>query len=243
MPSTYREKDTLNQNNFLAKTNYGYLQAAKVPQPQAQIHNENDLIAYYKSFQKITIDQNYGDAISDSTIRLNGLYAHVFSFERYWNDTLEIQKNMIVMIDHSMYSFVYGHFKEAQNMAREERERFFSGIVIDNVDFEDQLTLPKQEQYYPSGILLGYIFRYAILAALAFAAVLWFLKKYHYVRLIRNILFWTLFACGAVCLFFYTLNCLFFYSNDLYPLLVPGIICPILGSVLRIIKIPDHQDD
>ena len=92
IPSEYKKSDTLGQDNFLAKTEFAYLQAVKIPQPQARITNQKELIDYYIAFQKLTIDQNYGDLISDSTIELNDLYTRVFRFENFWNDSLEVQE-------------------------------------------------------------------------------------------------------------------------------------------------------
>jgi hypothetical protein len=232
-PLEYKRGDTLGQDNFLASTKVGYLQAVKIPQPQAQISNEKELIAYYDAFQKMTIEQSYGDLLSDSTIRIDDLYSRVFKLETYWNDTLEVQENMIVLIDHSMYSFTYAHFKYKRG-ALKERNTFFSGITIHNSDFEDQLTIPNK--YERSGEYFGYVFRYVFLAGIVLAITLWFLKKYEQVRIIKNFFAWTLLTWGAVCLFLYIGNV--FFSNNVYSLLIMGVVCLPIGFLLRKMRVP-----
>src|SRR5690606_40863338 len=57
IPSEYKKSDTLGQVNFRANTDFAYIQVAKIPQPQAQITNKQELIDYYVAFQKLTIEQ------------------------------------------------------------------------------------------------------------------------------------------------------------------------------------------
>lgn len=232
--SPYKKSDTLGQLNFLSTGNFGYIQVVKIPQPQAMITNVNELIEYYKAFQSITIDQSYGDLISDSTMKLNGLYLRTFIFENYWNDSLEIQENLILLVDRSMYSFTYAYLKEKQATIHREKERFFSGITIYSVDFEDQLTIPNKNEQY--GMFVGKIFQYIILAAIVLVIILWFLKKFKLVRLIKRIFSMIFLSWGGVCVFLYVGN-LFFDQNP-YSLLIMGIISLIVGYVLHVIKVP-----
>ena len=235
-PSDYKRTDTLGQKNFLGRTAAGYLQAIKVPWPQAHITNETDLIEYYNAFQKSAVEQSHGDLVSDSTIKLNDLYVRVFEFESFWNDTIEVQENMVILIDHSIYSFAYAYFKDQKEKARKERDEFFSNIITHDVAFEDQLTIPKSTSTERAGEFLDYIFRYVTIAALVLVIVLLFLKKYDQVRMIKNIFMMIFLTWGGVCLFLYVGN--IFLKNRADSLLIMGGSCLLIGFVLRKIKVP-----
>jgi hypothetical protein len=239
IPSTFRQSDTLGQRNFLATGQFGFLQAVKIPQPQAEIKNENELVNFYKAYQRIAIDQASGNLVSDTTLKLNDdLYIRTFTYEVVWNDSLEVQENMIIFIDHALYSFTYACFKEGKQAAKNERDQFFNGIKIYNSDFDDQLTIPNR--HVRQGEIVGYVLRYIMIALLILAIVLWFFKKYLYVRLIKNIFSWTFLIWGAICLVIYLGN--FFFGNPEFYFLIPGIACPIIGIALRWIKVPYTQN-
>src|SRR4051794_23972736 len=73
-PSDYKRTDTLGQENFHSRTDAGYLQAVKIPWPEANVTNEVGLTEHYVSLQNLMIERSLGDLVSDSTIQLNGLY-------------------------------------------------------------------------------------------------------------------------------------------------------------------------
>lgn len=176
-PSDYKKTDTLGQKNFLGRTDLGYMQAVKVPWPHAKVTNESDLMEYYDAFQKSTIERSSGELVSDSTIKLNGINVRFFAFENLFNDSLEVQESMIILIDRNLYPFTYAYFKDEKGKAIKERDIFFSSIAPHDVDFEDQLTIPPEiSSLERSGELFGYIFRYVTLAALVVALILLFSK-------------------------------------------------------------------
>lgn len=235
IPSDYTKSDTLGQENFLAKTEFAYIQAVRIPQPQAQINNEKELIDYYIAFQKLTVDQSYGDLVSDSTVKLNDLQVRVFQFETLWNESLEVQENRIVFIDSSMYSFTYAYFKDEEQLAKDDKSVFFSGIEFHDTDFKDQLTT-KRNKNEEAGEFVGYIMRYVIIAIIFITLLLFALKKYHLVKLIVNILSIGHLTWGVFCLFLYFINLILNSRFD--SLLIVGVICLIIGFVLRKIKLP-----
>ena len=236
-PSDYKKTDTLGQENFLGRTDVGYMQAVKIPWPQANVTNERDLMEHYDVFQKSTVERSVGDLVSDSTVKLNDLCVRVFEFENFFNDSLEVQENMIMLIDHSVYSFTYAYFKDEKEKALKEKDAFFTSIATDDVDFEDQLTMPRQASSLErSGELFGYIFRYVTLGALIVTIVLFFLKKYDQVRKIKNIFAMIFLTWGSVCLFLYLGN--LFFRNYVNSLLIMGGICLIVGYVSRKVNVP-----
>lgn len=235
IPVEYKKNDTLGQANFHARTDFAYIQVAKIPQPQAQIATKNELIGYYIAFQKLTIDQSYGDIISDSTIELDDLSARVFQLETFWNDSLEVQENTIVFVNKSMYSFTYAYFKDEKQLAKVDKEIFMSGITFHDTNFKDQLTIERNKNE-EAGEFVGFIIRYVVIAAILLAVILLFLKKYQLVKSILNILSLGSLTWGAVCLFLYIVN--LFMGNKLDLLLTIGVICLIIGFVLRKIKLP-----
>jgi len=238
IPSEYKKSDTLGQVNFRANTDFAYIQVAKIPQPQAQITNKQELIDYYVAFQKLTIEQSYGDIFSESTIELNDLSARIFQFENFWNDSLEVQENTIVFVDKSMYSFTYAYFKDEKQLAKRDKEIFSSGITFHATDFKDQLTIERNKNE-EAGEFVGYIMRYIIIATILLAVILFFLKKYRLVKSILNILSLASLTWGATCLFLYIVN--LFMENKLDLLLTGGVVCLIVGFVLRKIKLPQTK--
>lgn len=236
-PSDHKRTDTLGQKNFLGRTDVGYMQAVKVPWPQANVTNESDLMRHYDAFQKSAVERSLGDLVSDSTIKLNDLYVRVFEFENFFNDSLEVQENMIILIDHSVYSFTYAYFKDEKVKALKERDAFFTSITTDDVNFEDQLTIPRQAiSFDRSGELFGYIFRYVTVGALIVTIILLFLKKYDQVRKVKNIFAMLFLTWGSVCLFLYLGN--LFFKNYVNSLLIMGSVCLIVGYALRRVNVP-----
>ena len=175
IPSAYREVDTLGQVNFFATCSSSYIQVVKIPQPQSAIKNEDELIQYYKDFQKITIDQSNGSFISDSTIRMSNLCARVFMYQDYWNDSLQIQEHRIVLIGRFMYSFTHAYIKEKKLKAVVDRDHFFSGIKFYAVDFEDQLTVYHRNKQFDE--YMTFIYRNIVPAAFLLAIIIWAFKK------------------------------------------------------------------
>lgn len=235
-PSQHEEFDSIGQNIFRAKTDFGSILAVRIPDPQAHIPDSSRLIDYYKSFEMATMKRNQGSASSSATIRVNSLFAHRFQFECYTNGSLELQQHMIFFIDPYTYSFTYACRSRERLLSRKERDRYFSSVTIYNTDFEDQLTVPDSNERI--GDLIGYIFRYIAIAAAVLVVILVFLKKYRYVRLIRNIFSWTFLLYGAFSIVSYVGD-LFFGMNFTF-LLISGVICLVLGLLLRIIKIPAY---
>jgi hypothetical protein len=236
-PSEYEEFDTLGQKSFRSKSDFGLFLAEKIPNPQAQILDSAGLIDYYTAFQKVTMERSHGTASYGSTFKVNDLYARGFQFERYWNGSLELQQHMIFFIDRYMYSFTYTCRSRERLLARQERERFFSSIVIHNTDFEDQLTVPNTNERI--GGFIGYIFRYVSIAAVVLVVILAFLEKYRYVRLIKNIFSWIFLLYGAFSIVLYFGD--LFFGINVYFLLASGVICLIIGILLRIIKVPRYN--
>ena len=134
-----------------------------------------------------------------------------------------------------MYSFTYAYFKDEEQLAKDDKEIFFSGITFHDTDFKDQLTI-KRNKNEEAGEFVGYIMRYVIIAIILLAVILFFLKKYQLAKSIVNILSLGLLTWGAVCIFLYIVNLLMDSKFD--SLLIVGIICLIIGFVLRKIKLP-----
>ena len=233
IPSEYTERDTLGQYNFHAKGDFSRIQVTKIPQPYAQIHNEKELVEYYKLFQKLTIEQSAGDLLSDTTITFNNLIAREFVFQSYWNDSLEVQQNMIIFIDRSMYSFTFAYLKEVRARALLEGQRFFPKITIYDTDFEDQLTAPNKAEQ--AGEAVGYIGRYVILLALFLAVISFFMKKYKFLRIMKRILSLIFLTWGAFSIFLHV-GLLFFQQDSM--LLTRGVVCLIIGFTLHFIRVP-----
>lgn len=236
-PTGYKQNDTLGQNNFHASARFGILQAAQIQQPHAKIENKDQLIDYYLAFEKSTLEQNSGSNLSSQTIRIGHLFARKFEFETSWNDSLEVQETMIIMIGGSIYSFTYAYFKSNSVSAIKERDAFFDGITIHNTDFEDQLTIPNSMER--SGEFFGIIFRYTTIAAAVLAIAFWFLKKYSYLRILKNIFSVIFLAWGSICVFIFAGN--LFFGKVMHPILIAGAVCLIVGLILRKIKIPSQR--
>ena len=134
-----------------------------------------------------------------------------------------------------MYSFTYAYFKDEEQLAKDDKEIFFSGITFHDTDFKDQLTI-KRNKNEEAGEFVGYIMRYVIIAIILLAVILFFLKKYQLAKSIVNILSLGLLTWGAVCIFLYIVNLLMDSKFD--SLLIVGVICLIIGFVLRKIKLP-----
>jgi hypothetical protein len=233
LPADYKRSDTLGQANFLAQTDIAYFQVVKIPQPQARITNKKELIDYYIAFQKITIDQNNGDLVSDSTIELNDLHVRDFKFENYWDDSLVVQENIIFLVNNSMYSFTYSYFKSKELQVENERKIFFSSIDLYDVDSEYQLTLERNKSKTASEIV-GYVLRYITIATALLAIILFFLKRYRLAKLLVTILSLGFLAWGAVCVMLYIGN--LFMGNKMNSLLIPGVICLVVGFALQKVK-------
>ena len=133
-----------------------------------------------------------------------------------------------------MYSFTYAYFKDEEQLAKDDRKIFFSGITFHDRDFRDQLTI-KRNKYEEAGEFVGYILRYVIMATVLLAVILFFLKKYNLVKSIVNILSLSFLTLGAVCVFLYVVN--FFMDNKVDSLLTGGVIFLIIGFVLHKIKL------
>jgi hypothetical protein len=236
-PAFHKESDTLSQHDFHADGEFGLMQSVKIPQPQAQITNEQELIAYYNAFQEMSISQNNGDLIEDSTTRLNELYIRHFTFENIWNNSSEVQENMVLMLHRNIYSFTYAYLKTDRFKAQQEINKFFGGITISNVDLDDQLTIPNKSER--QGEAVGKVFRYILAGVIVVATVLILMKKYKPVIVMKNILSLVLLTWGAVCLFLYVVNLLFDVNRTL--LLTSGIGCLITGYVLRKIVLPGEN--
>lgn len=234
-PSQHEEFDSIGQKTFRAKTAFGSILAVRIPDPQAQIPDSAGLIGYYKSFEMATMKRNHGTASSSATIRVSRLFTHRFQFECYTNGSLELQQHMIFFfIDPYMYSFTYACRSRERLLTRNERDRFFSSVTIYNTDFEDQLTVPDSNERI--GERMGYMFRYIAIAAVVLVVILALLKKYRYVRLIRNIFSWIFLLYGGFSMAVYFGN--LFFGENAYFLLISGLTCLTLGILLRIIKIP-----
>jgi hypothetical protein len=234
IPIDYEKSHDVGRNSFSAFSELGYLQVDKLPQPQAEIYNEEDLNNCYQLFQQSIIINSYGAFATDSTFKLGELYVRSFEFQNYRLDTTELHWHMIVLVDRYMYSFSYRTPMRHKFKTREERNSFFGSIGIDNKGFEDQLTISKADN--PLTVLVGLILRYILIGALVVAVVLFFFKKYNQVRIIKNILSWALLVWGAVCVFIYLGN--LFFSVQVLSLLIVGIVCLIVGFLLRILKLP-----
>jgi hypothetical protein len=232
MPSDYTQKDTLGQRNFYAKGRYGYMQVAKIPQPQVDIQTDVDLVNYYKRFQEVSIEQSFGDLISEATTQINGQLAYSFVFENYWGDSLEVQENKIVLLDGIMYSAAFAYYEQNLENARKEKDYFFSSLNV----IQNRADLSSDQQYEQFGERVGQIVMKIILVVLGLSVVLWLLNKRHYVAMIKNTFAWFFMAWGVVCLLLYFINLI---SNDnFYRLLMADPISLGIGYVLLIIKVP-----
>ena len=234
MPVDHRQVDTLGQKNFFATGDRGIMQVAKIPHLEADIHNDEDLINHYNLFQELMVGQA-GTFVSDSTFNIHELLVRSFVLETYRMDSLEIHENLAVFIDRKMYCFVYAYNKRMLTAVHDERNRFFSGIEVDaSARHGDQFTTNSAER---EGEFVGLILRYVILASIVLALVLFILKKYKYVRMMKNFFSMAFLVCGAVSLFLYLGN--LFFQNNAYSLLLIAVFGLTVGFVLRIIKIPD----
>jgi hypothetical protein len=229
MPSTYTKSNTAGQLIFRSTSAFVAIQAAKIRQPDIHVNTEKELIDFYIAYQKLVIDQSYGDLVSDSTIKLNDLYARIFKFEVYWDDSLAIQENTVVLIDQSIYSFNYAYLSGAEQLSQRDRDRFFSGISFHKVDFEGQLTTARDETY-KSGEYFGLILRYVTVGAIILAIALWFFRRYRYVKIIVTILSLMFLTWGAICVFIYIGN--LFLGEVISSFLIIGIINLVVGFVL-----------
>jgi len=234
IPIDYEKRHDLGRNSFSAFSELGYLQVDKLPRPQAEIYNEEDLNKCYQLFQESTITNNYGVFTTDSTFKRGELYVRSFEFQNYRLDTTELHWHLIVFVDRYMYSFSYRTPMRHKFKTRVERNSFFGNIGIESNGFEDQLTISKANN--PLTVLVGLILRYILIGALVVAVVLFFFKKYNQVRIIKNILSWALLMWGVVCTFIYLGN--LFFSVQIPFLLIVGIVCLIVGFLLRLLKLP-----
>lgn len=233
MPPGYEEVDTVDQKSFFVSTRFGYIFVTKVPQPTAHISNEQELVEFYKSFQKLTVAENSGIIFKDSTVKLANTVMRTFEFQNEWNDKPTIVENMAVFVDHTAYNFAYAYAVNKAPSARGERDRFFAGISIINMDPEDQLTVSGASSQL--GESFGLVFRYVCVAGFVLTIVLWFLKKDRYVQLIKNIFSWAFMLWGGVLVFIYIGNLIF--NFNMYSLLVAGAIFLLIGLGLRKVKI------
>jgi hypothetical protein len=230
MPSLYSEKDTLGEKSLWSTGEFGSMLASKIHQPQFQMATNEDLINYYKSFSKICAEQRDGEVISDSIGMFKNLPAYFFLIEDTWNDSLEVQDNVIVMIKNDMYLFNYVCFKNMQLMASEEKAHFFSSI---NYAF----SIPPISDTERSGMFFGKIAQYILLVTLIAVIVLWYFKKFAIILRIKKVISLLFFSWGAFCVFMYLANKL--ADNGEYPSLIAvGLICLVIGYVLRVVKIP-----
>jgi len=234
IPIDYEKSHDLGRNSFQAYSELGYLQVDKLPPPQAEIYNEEDLNKCYQLFQESTIRNNNGVFATDSTFKRGELTVRSFEFQNYRLDTTELHWHMIVLVDRYMYSFSYRTPMRHKFKTREERKAFFGNIGIESKGFEDQLTISKADK--PLTVFVGLILRYIMIGALVVAVVLFFFKKYNQLRIIKNILSWASLTWGAVCACIYLGN--LFFSVQIPFLLIVGIVCLTVGFLLRVLKLP-----
>jgi hypothetical protein len=235
IPLDYEKSHDVGQNSFAAFSEFGYIQVDKSPPPLSEIFNKEHLNKCYQVFQKSVVESNYGVFATDSTYKLNELYVHSFQFENYRLATTQLHSHMIVLLDGYIYSFSYRTLKRHNTKTRSEMASFFGSISFHNKGFEDQLTLPKGND--PLAVIVGLVIRYVMIGALAIAVVLFYFKKHKLVRIIKNIFSWAFLVWGAVCAFLYLGNLVF--SVHMPSMLIVGIVCLIVGFLLRLLKLPN----
>ena len=97
-------------------------------------------------------------------------------------------------------------------------------------------TAQHDAEYDQLGVSIGRVFKIILLVVIGVVIVLLLLKKYSYVRVIRNIFSVFFISWGIVCVILYAIN--LFNGESFYYLILGGLISLAIGIGLRYIKIP-----
>ena len=239
IPKNYHKLDTLDQTIYYVEANGARMEVTKVLQPEAQIRNVQELLAFYHAYQQTVVDRLQGQLVEQHDYNSNEQYTHYFKIETQLEGSVEIYASMLALIDRNLYSFSYSSYKRDGKKGKLGREAFFRGITIYNTSLQRQLTIRTANDLL--GEKLNLILRYVLLATIVTGVVLWFLKIYSWVKRIKNVLAIGLLSWGFVNLLLFALNVLVHNSSG--SILFTSALYVIVGFFLGWLKVPVREKD
>jgi hypothetical protein len=155
LPAVYNEKDTLGRQTFTAKSAYGFIVIARIPNAphNPPLKKEKDLKKIFKAYVKEVVQVGNGSLLDERDTTVGTLKAHLFTLKTQDdNGDVQFRKFLFIYTNDASYSFQY-FYKEGQvDMISDEVKSYFNSIKLAPGLQRDDQYLTSNGKGLPGGL-------------------------------------------------------------------------------------------
>ena len=167
LPADFNKIDTLGQQTYTARGEYGYMIVGRQPNPATNktLKKEKDLNNVFKEYiRKVQASLTEGSITNDHDTIVNNLMVREFVLRTDTGSGVQLRKFRILYTKPVTYTFQYLYDEGRQDVAAKEINTFFSGIKSSpELDGADQYTTFGKSQGISSTALILIISGIAII--------------------------------------------------------------------------------
>jgi len=133
LPADYHKLDTLGQQTYTARSEYGYIIISRQPNPPGNktLKNEKDLNKVFKEYiRKVQGSLTEGTIVDDHDTVIKNIEVRDFTLRTDTGSGVQLRQFRVLYTKPTTYSFQYLYDEARKDVAKKEITAFFKSIII-----------------------------------------------------------------------------------------------------------------